>query len=386
MIRYTIPSIAPAEAFSVTENEESTISALLFYAGSHDNGIDKADYSDEDIQRIYEATLAWMKERKVKLFSSPRDHEISNEFQIGTLTGLELRKIESSDVFRSQTNLIGVNGIFGTITLTSEGRKRYADGTLDEISIGLSSEGVIVEISAVAIPALAAARVFSKNPIENLNLISGEKMSIEKLLWRLQGQLGQILGMSEKELNGQSKESLVARVTGDFLKALQNSSEEKETADPTNFSLPPIVTTVPTPKQMDNNTPPPFDSESRYKLLTAYVALSDRRNALKDSAISLMSSGQLSKKEYDTHFSTKVPMPDTFESPALAEQTYTETGRSLDKIEAVIAYVKENPPVRYGMPVSGNPIPVDEEKKKVEEEELAMVRNYAMTMPLHKSY
>lgn len=167
-------SVYANSAFLLSESESQEqqgdrviTRALLFYEGKHQPMSGRAKtYSRKELEKIVAATNNWIGQgRRVKLYASDADHlKISQSAVVGYVEGqLWAKEIAAEDLPMSGlTDLVGKVGIFANVAIAGvDNVAQYRDGRLKELSVGINGDGTIVEVSAVSIPALAGAALFS---------------------------------------------------------------------------------------------------------------------------------------------------------------------------------------------------------------------------------
>jgi hypothetical protein len=234
-----------------------TTRALLFYEGKHTSmGGTSKSWTKAALEKIVTSTNKWLSEgRRIKLYASDADHaKISQGATIGYLSGqVELKEITESDLpMPGLTALVGKFGVFASVAIAGEENvTAYKDGRLKELSIGIGGDNVILEVSAVSIPALAGAALFGHATRETefkfaLTLgdaiadqnVERQMRSVSDLWWSFTDVMVSILEASPEDIaqSGKTADQLRSQAVDDFVAALRS-----RLSVPSPASVPPPV-------------------------------------------------------------------------------------------------------------------------------------------------
>jgi hypothetical protein len=289
--------------------------------------------------------------------------------------------------------LIGEWGIFGTVQIAgADNVQQYRDGRLKELSIGLTADNVIVEVSAVALPVLAGAALFGVRPLRQqprrqFALTMTEQIQedgaarVEDQIWQLCNTFMNVLVSiriaTPEQLGNRTPEQLRSHAVTDLTEQ-QRARLQLPAVLPTLplFSLPvsPMMT------QPDSTPEPAFSAEQLQQLQQDNQALRDRLDQmqreqtassrfsqLKERAIALRSAGKLTPAQFKELFE---PSPDTIARFAKADN------RDLDQLQFFLDQIdKYATPIQFGMPTTPPLIPdqLTEEQTEAEARRLMNV-------------
>lgn len=396
-----------------------TTTALLFYEGAHTGMNGKAiAYSADDIQKIADATNKWLERRRIKLYASESDHDISQKAAIGyigTKSVLTVEEIGPDNAPGPGMELLyGLLGIFGVVTIAgSENVTQYRDGRLEELSVGISTKGEIVEISAVAIPVLAGARLFALDLASTIHGDMSDELyqKSHDLLYQLIRTLESIRRATPELLAGQDPATLMANAVSDFCDRIKAHFGAMPPPDGAlgpvgiglSFSAPtPPLEVTPMPEEI--TTPDPITTQAlpdpvaekmsaRIQHLEAEQATAKQQLALfrrhgvatsvftglQQRAIALRDAGKLSPASYAAKFGTDVV-------PTLADDSSVEESvAAIEKFEAFCASVAAAldevdqfaPAVKFGM-LPTAPLETDSEREALKKEVEATFSAYSI--------
>lgn len=369
-VHYYSPGLIAQSFDAATEAPATlTVTALLFYSGKHTSMEGTAkEYKAGDLEKIVAATNAWMKEgRRVKIYSSEVDHSINQRAVVGYLASdLRLEEITSDKLpLPNLDALIGQTGIFAEVTIAGqENVSQYQDGRLKELSVGITPDNQIIEVSAVSIPALAGAALFSAgvDPVEEAfaafdearayALTLGDQLQedairrAESALWRLfdafmmtLSDIRETADQSPDQLNGQTPEQLRAQAVSDLLTNLRAQLQIVEQAPaPAPAPVPLFSRGNMTGNQPTNQPATPSveqfaalqtqvsSQERQLALFSRRETLSDRWSAARQKGEALKASGKMKPADFEDKFGAgkTVPQISTF-------------GANLDEAEKAIA-------------------------------------------------
>jgi hypothetical protein len=368
-----------------------TVRALLFYEGTHLSMSGETDSFDRAaLESIVEATNGYLAGgRRIKLYASDSDHsKISQDATIGFVTGsLTVAEITAADLpLPGLTDLVGKQGIFGMLQLSGQDNiDRYKDGRLKELSIGIDAQGslfgiknLIYEISAVSIPSLAGAAIFSATatvtPVQAIaqfraslayaltltEQIQGNAIQqAEMRLWRVWDAFAEVLAdirRSDSEGTlpaGSTAESLRSAAIEDLITQIRAQLQIPTPQLP--IPLFAMSTTNPTPEP-EADAPRQYSTADIAKLVSDNEALkarldqsertatvASRFSALKEKAIALRDQGKLKPAQFG----------ELFDSSPEAIQRYSAPGSTdLDKIEFALEQAeKYATPIQFGLPI-----------------------------------
>jgi len=359
----TISCYDTAALFAATEQAERTdlitTRALLFYEGRHTSMSGKSRaYSKEDLEAIAAATNDWMaKGRRVKLYVSDADHQrISQGAVAGYLVGvISLQQITAADLpLPGLEDLIGLWGLFSTIQIAgADNCAQYLDGRLKELSIGLTADNIVIEVSAVSISALAGAALFRSNLAADSHALTlGEtqrELTEGRDLWDLWDQftttLANISRASPEELGDRDPAALRSQLVDDFARQLANRLQVSLTPLPAFNSMPDEIQTPPAQSAPDAERFAALEAENRslreeVTALQNQNALNARFATLRDRATALRDSGRIDPAEFNEYF-----------APAAVQQFSQPNGAALlDKIEFWLERCAKKAPAQFGLP------------------------------------
>lgn len=234
--------------------EHIEVQALLITEGRVQDGRDR-EFTVAELEAIAAATNAHLERgEQSPLFLSNHDErgEYSSKDVVGGLEpGLEVKPItEELLPHPGMTDLIGKQGLFGTIKIThGQGIERYQSG-LKKLSVGLGmlGENIIYEVSIVPWGAVRGASMFSYGKPEThaVTIAGTQKQPYRMLsLWEdFQYTLEDIQTTPDDMLQGQSRDGLIQRAIADFTTMLQS---RLGVAVPTPTPSPAPIPTVPIP-------------------------------------------------------------------------------------------------------------------------------------------
>lgn len=355
-------------------------SALLFYEGSHtpQSGRGKS-YKKADLEKIVAKTNAYLASgRRIKLYASQIDHGINQQAAIGVLAGeLRLEEItEASLPLPGLTELVGKFGIFGNVQILDSGAiEQYQKGLLKELSIGLGSDGIIYEVSAVSIPALAGAALFSDGEETEKFALTTLKDALAQQ--QREGDLEDLLD-AFKEL----MESLDEQISSDVDQLKQQAiadlaSQLQQMMKPPNQDTTPLVTVPVFSEEPDMSETPTPEAPNREEFqsaldardqqiaelqanlarFTRQSALATKFAGLRQKAEALRGQGKITPAEFNDTFNAPVPTLEKFSVATEADAALTAFEGELNGIEFYLNRIeKYATPVQFGMPVDGPPL------------------------------
>jgi hypothetical protein len=402
--------------FDAPAAETLQVQVLLFYEGKHTSMEGKATtYNADKIRAIAAATNAWIAGgRRVKVYASTADHFISQGSTIGFLVGNVTAEEITADrlPMPGLDDLVGKIGIYGTIQISGEENvQQYRDGRLKELSVGITPNNEIVEISAVSIPSLAGAAMFSvgnlPSPKEAIahfhatlayaltladqlqeDAIERAQMQLWDLFHAFMDTLFDIREAADENpdlLNGQTPEQLRAKAVEDFITQLRNRLQvTAPTSEPQPLPTVPLFGKTPMPTEETNpeiqrmtariETLEAADKakDQQLALFARRETLTDRFGNLRQKAIALRSAGKLTPASFDEKFKDKaVPAVAHYAVGQLdeAEKEIAEFERDCDRLEYLLNELEKNgTAVKFGMPVDGEDLTTqDEAVKKADE-------------------
>lgn len=381
---------------SVSAGDLLTVSALAFYEGEHTSmGGQTTTYGKEDLEAIATATNAYLSSgRRIKLYASDNDHlKISQGTAIGTVEGSFSVEQITSDRLPSPllADLVGKWGLYCQIKLADEGAiAQFRTGLLREISIGLTADNTIIEISAVAMPALAGAALFSlpKQGDYHFGLSLSEQIqedeqaALEMRIWRLWDAFSSVLASirdaTPEELAGRNPDDLRRTAIADLaagLTAYLSVPAPEQPRDP--LPVVPMFSTDRGDMTQSNQTPEnpvtpaaetPVDQQfaaSQFAEMQRTIAAQQeqlaqfkreqavtlRFTALQRRAHDLKAAGKLTPAQITKLFGAN-------EQEAIARFSASDAAiAGLDAIDMALDVAELNQPIRFGLLTDGEPLP-----------------------------
>lgn len=396
------------DAPSPTATDRLEVPCLLFYAGAHTSMQGKAvNYTDAQIQAIADATNTWINGgRRIKLYAGDRDHAISQGSTIGYLVGAVTAEPITAErlPLPGLDALIGKMGVFGTVQIAGESNvAQYLDGRLKELSVGITPQNQIIEISAVSIPSLAGAALFSAgNPPSPEQAIAHFQATLayaltlsdqmqddairkaEMQLWNLFDGFMSVLSdirntaaENPDALDGQTPEALRSKAVEDYITQLRNRLQVAVPA-----IAPEPLTTIPLfgasmdleqmSARIETLETADAASKRQIALFVRRETLADRWSALRLKGTQLLEQGKLTPASFKQKFEGKAaPAIAQFSVGQLddAEKAVSEFERDCDRLNYLLEDLEANGvAVKFGMPAEGRDIEAtqDEADKKAE--------------------
>jgi hypothetical protein len=385
------------------------VRCLLFYEGKHTSMEGKATtYNAAKIRAIADATNKWMAGgRRVKLYAGSQDHYISQSSTIGFLTGdVTAEEISADNLpLPGLTDLVGKIGIFGMVQISGAANvDQYRDGRLKELSVGITPNNEIVEVSAVSIPSLAGAALFSTgNPPSPEQAIAHFEATLayaltltdqiqedaiqraEMQLWGLFEAFTSVLrdirrtaDENPDQLDGQTPEALRSKATEDFITQLRSRLQVAAPAP-----IPEPLTTIPLfganmdleqmSARIETLETADATNKRQIDLFGRRETVADRFTTLRQKASLLLDQGKLTPASFKQKFDGKA-------APAIAQFAVARLDEAVaavaafekdcDRLEYLLDDLEANGvAVKFGMPVEKDlsAPTADEADKKAEE-------------------
>lgn len=365
---YSAPGLIAADLFDAAGLVSTN--ALLFYEGSHtpQSGRGKA-YKKTDLEKIVQKTNGYLATgRRIKLYAGQVDHAINQQAAIGVLSGdLRLEEInEASLPLPGLSDLVGKWGIFANVMILDSGAvDQYQKGLLKELSIGLGNDGVIYEISAVSIPALAGAALFSATTLSDALAVQQMEGDMEDLLDAFK-ELIEFL--DERIDSDQLKQQAIADLASQLQQTLgltpaPSQNPQPLVSVPVFSEEPEMSEATPTPDltqyqaQIDDLKGKLAQSQQQIELFTKQSALSNKFANLRQKAEALRAQGKLTPAEFNDTFNAAIPALEKFSVATEADAALTAFEGELSGIEFYLARLeKYAQPVTFGLPVEGPPL------------------------------
>ncbi|HEY9648145.1 MAG TPA: hypothetical protein V6C88_17345 [Chroococcidiopsis sp.] len=229
-----------------------TTRALVFYEGTHTPMSGKPLEVDKaKLEAIATASNALLSSgRRIKIYLSDSDHgKISQGAAVGFVAGeFTVEQITADRLpMPGLDALVGQWGIYCPVTIADERAiAQYKNGLLKELSVGITATDEIIEISAVSMPALAGAALFSGLPEQGayefgLSLSEGlreiqqdrAEMQLYDVFSAFMGVLSSVRDASAEELAGRSPDDLRRNAIADLSAALTSLLQVPAPPEPT---------------------------------------------------------------------------------------------------------------------------------------------------------
>jgi hypothetical protein len=374
------------------------VRCLLFYEGKHTSMEGAATtYNAAKIRAIAGATNKWMAGgRRVKLYAGSQDHYISQSSTIGFLTGdVTAEEISADNLpLPGLTDLVGKVGIFGMVQISGAANvDQYRDGRLKELSVGITPNNEIVEVSAVSIPSLAGAALFStgsppspEQAIGHFKAMLAYALTLsdqlqEDAIERAQMQLWDLFhafmdtlfdiretaSENPDQLNGETPEALRTKAVEEYITQLRNRlqvSAPAPTPEPLttiplfgkNMNLEQMAAQIKTLEEGKTATEQQLAAQNRQlALFSRRESLGDRFTAARTKGTALVAAGKMTPADFDDKFATQAaPTIAQFSAAQVeeAETTLNSFEQNLTGLEYYLGQLdKFAPTVKFGMPI-----------------------------------